>query len=62
MRKQYANLTAAQNADGWYVDDTEGGRWFPSDDAEQEIETSDNPEMTAKRICDEEPMRGTWKQ
>lgn len=44
------------------VIDAEGGRWFPSEEAQAEIESSANPEAAAIRICAEEPMRGTWRQ
>lgn len=41
--------------------DTDGGRWWPSDEALAEIEASDDPEATALRICENEPMRGQWR-
>lgn len=40
--------------------DTEGGRWWPNNEAIDEINSSDSPEQTALRICKEEPMRGHW--
>ena len=45
---------------GWTVRDADGGTWFPNDDADAEIEASDDPAATAVTICRDEPMRGTW--
>lgn len=44
------------------VRDSEGGVWWPSEEALDEIRASSDPEVTAIRICTQEPMRGTWKQ
>lgn len=44
-----------------YVTDPAGGRWWPSDEAQDEIQQSDDPEATALRICVDAPMRGTWR-
>lgn len=43
------------------VRDTDGGVWHPSEEAHQEIESSNDREATAVRICREEPTRGQWK-
>lgn len=42
------------------VRDLDGGRWWPSAEALDEIRASADPEATALRICDEEPTRGRW--
>jgi hypothetical protein len=55
-----ATLTATVSDDRWSVVDSEGGRWWPDAAARAEIEASDTPATTAVRICDSEPMRGTW--
>ncbi len=53
---------AEQLTGGWSVVDEEGGRWWPDEEAAAQIDASSNPESEALRICEEEPMRGTWKQ
>lgn len=51
----------AQVNDGiWTVVDPDGGIWWPSDEAAEEIAASADPESTAIRIATDEPMRGTW--
>lgn len=56
--------------DGLYVDevydeltvvDPAGGRWVPSDETQAEIQSADDPEATALRICRNDPMRGEWR-
>lgn len=42
------------------VRDLDGGRWWPSEEALDEIRASADPEAEALRICDEEPTRGRW--
>ena len=54
-------LTAVETDGTWAVDDAAGGRWFPGDDAETEIDASDDPAATAVRLCREQPMRGDWR-
>lgn len=54
-------LTAEFRDDSWTVVDSDGGRWWPDDETAEEIEASDDPAAEAVRICDTEPMRGTWK-
>jgi hypothetical protein len=44
----------------WTVTDTEGGVWWPNDEASAQINAADNPEAEAVRIANTEPMRGTW--
>ncbi|KKN10285.1 hypothetical protein LCGC14_1038270 [marine sediment metagenome] len=47
---------------GVRVVDPEGGVWWPGAEARREIEASYDPESTAIMICENEPMRGRWKQ
>lgn len=55
-------LTAVETDGAWAVDDAvDGGRWFPGDDAADEIAASNDPAATAVRICREQPMRGDWR-
>jgi len=55
-------LVVKSELDGVFVvEDTEGGIWWPSKDAQIEIENSKNSERKAIEICEKEPMRGTWK-
>ena len=54
-------IEATETADGWKVTDSEGGIWWPSDEAAEEIESAEDPKAAALRICEAEPMRGTWK-
>lgn len=58
--EQIQELRAAENVYGWHVIDLAGGVWWPDDDADEEINASDDPARTARRICDEQPMRGKW--
>lgn len=51
---------AEKLTDGWSVTDPNGGRWWPSEAADEEIEASADPAETALRICRESPMRGRW--
>jgi hypothetical protein len=44
------------------VIDEDGGQWWPSEEAIAQINSASNPEAETLRICEEEPMRGTWKQ
>lgn len=46
----------------YIVRDPDGGIWWPSDEAAQEIETHENPNERAIEICRAEPMRGEWQQ
>ena len=55
------SLTAVETDGTWAVDDAAGGRWFPGDDAADEIAASNDPAATAVRICREQPMRGDWR-
>ena len=54
-------LTADLCCEVWTVTDAAGSRWWPDDEATIEIDTSDDPETTAVRICREQPMRGSWE-
>jgi hypothetical protein len=44
------------------VIDEDGGIWWPSEEAQEEIEASENPELAAMLICEYQPMRGRWAQ
>ena len=44
------------------VVDTEGGVWWPSEDAAAEIEAAEAPAQAAVEMCQAAPMRGVWKQ
>jgi hypothetical protein len=37
-----------------------GGVWWPNDDTQEAIQSAADPEDEARRICDSDPMRGTW--
>ena len=54
-------LSADTLDDTIVVRDSEGGVWWPSDEAVEEITASSAPEQTAPRICRDEPMRGEWR-
>lgn len=54
----YAECDAAGD---WSVVDPQGGRWWPSAKAHDEITASDDPAATAVRIATESPMRGEWR-
>jgi hypothetical protein len=53
-------LKAELLSDGWTVIDTDGGRWWPDNDAEKEILEADDPAAKAVEICDIDPSRGEW--
>lgn len=53
-------LTPELYSDGWCVSDSDGGRWWPDEEAQAEILAADDPGAAAVRMCDEEPMRGRW--
>lgn len=55
-----SNLAVSVCHDTYTVADECGGRWWPSDEASEEIDASAEPEATALRICTEQPMRGEW--
>lgn len=44
------------------VRDPEGGVWWPSDEAQDEIAAAADPQAKAVEICEREPMRGEWRQ
>ena len=56
-----AQFTTTTVHDVIVVDDAEGGRWFPSDEAAEQIAASSDPEAEAIRLATEEPMRGEWR-
>ena len=52
----------AEFVDGvWTVRALDGGRWWPDEQAEAEIDAASEPEAEALRICSQTPMRGVWK-
>lgn len=55
------SLTPEYHDDTVTVRDLEGGIWWPNDEASAEIMAAADPEKTAMRICDNEPMRGEWR-
>lgn len=57
-----ADLVAETLDDVFCVRDPAGGVWWPYDEAQAEIERSEDPGATAVRICKEQPMRGRWHQ
>lgn len=57
-----STITAQHTDDTWTAIDEDGGRWWPSEEAEEEIEESSDPAATVVRIATEEPMRGVWHQ
>jgi len=57
---RYADLGITRNADTVGVCDPAGGTWWPNEETQAEIESSYDPEITAIRICVEQPRRGTW--
>ena len=54
------NLTASRDSEGWTVIDSDGGVWYPDYTAECEIDVADDPAAEAIRICNRNPMRGSW--
>ena len=55
-----STMTAYEYSQGWSVEDSDGGIWWPSDEAKAEIEQSDDPESAAEIMCRTEPTRGEW--
>lgn len=55
-----APLTAEVLHDTWTVGDASGNRWWPSDEAAEEIAASDDPAAAAMVMAYEQPMRGEW--
>ena len=53
-------LTVDGSLETWSVTDSNGGRWWPSDEAEIAINAASSPADEALRICTAEPMRGEW--
>jgi hypothetical protein len=53
-------LTAVRKADGWCVEDSCGGVWWPSDDAADEIQLAVCPAAAVFAMCQNSPMRGEW--
>jgi hypothetical protein len=61
MTTQNEECYAEENISGWSVIDPAGGRWWPSEEAEKEIEAAEDPAARAVMICDSEPARGEWR-
>jgi len=55
-----STLTAEKSDNGWNVNDSDGGSWWPNDNAQTEIATSSSPAEAAVAMCDSQPMRGDW--
>ena len=54
-------LTPRHNVDGWHVVDTDGGVWWPNEDARTELEHADDAAALAVVICQDAPTRGEWR-
>jgi hypothetical protein len=54
------NLTAENSTYGWSVIDADGGRWWPSDEAQALIDAAADPAAEAVRMCEEQPTLGRW--
>ena len=54
-------LIPRHNADGWHVVDTDGGVWWPNDDAQTELERADDSAALVVAMCESAPMRGEWR-
>ena len=55
-------MTTEYNDSTITVIDSEGGVWWPNEEAQAEIDASENPKAAAIQMAEEQPMRGTWKQ
>ena len=55
-------IHAERMDDRLVVVDTEGGVWWPSEDAAAEIEAAEDAAQAALEMCQAAPMRGEWKQ
>lgn len=60
MSNEQGTLTAEVTRYSTYVRDAAGGLWYPDDETVDQIRSAKDPEAEALRICQEEPMRGTW--
>jgi len=56
-----ARLRVLDLSDGYAVEDTDGGIWWPDDDAQEEIAESRDPERSALQMAQRQPRRGIWK-
>lgn len=61
VEERSANLSAENKGGVWCVVDGDGGVWWPSEEAAEEIEAADDSAAKAVEICDTDPMRGEWK-
>lgn len=64
VKVAHAHYTALYADECWGVTtvvDPAGGRWWPSDEAQREIEVSTDPEIAALHICRVDPTRGEWR-
>jgi len=62
MNNAQHNLTVFERYAALMVADSEGGIWFPSVEAEDDIAAAADPAQRALEIAQQEPQRGTWKQ
>lgn len=60
--KDLVLLEARRTTYGWCVIDPQGGVWWPNHEAAREIDESADPDEAAITICQNTPMRGTWRQ
>lgn len=54
-------LRAEKLADGWTVVDASGQRWWPSEEAQGQIDAAQNPAYAALRGCISGELRGEWR-
>lgn len=54
-------LRAERTDDTWTVVDPSGGRWWPEPALSAELEEATEPQDQIVRVCQREPMRGTWR-
>lgn len=57
----WVGLETARRHGQWTVQDPDGGIWWPSDDAQAEIQASDDPARAAAIMCSEAASRGEWR-
>ena len=60
-------LTPKHNVNGWHVVDTDGGVWWPNEDAQVELGRAEDAASfeyaaaLAVAICQDAPLRGEWR-
>ena len=55
-----STLTAITSNDEIGVEDSEGGIWWPNEEAAEEIMAAEDPAAAAVEMCETDPMRGVW--